>query len=58
MAQLLLQQGKVQRALEYFERAATLSRTEAEIVNALSYAEATRTQLQVGYSVLMTHDIC
>ena len=48
MAQLLLQQGKVQRALEYFERAATLSRTEPEIVNALSYAEATRTQLQVS----------
>ncbi|KAA8903020.1 hypothetical protein FN846DRAFT_954603 [Sphaerosporella brunnea] len=47
MAQLLLQQGKVHRALEYFERAAALSRTEAEIVNALSYAEATRTQLQV-----------
>ena len=47
MAQLLLQQGKVNRALEYFERAASLSRTEAEIVNALSYAEATRTQLQV-----------
>jgi len=47
MAQLLLQQGKVTRALEYFERAASLSRTEAEIINALSYAEATRTQLQV-----------
>ncbi|KAI5812366.1 hypothetical protein BZA77DRAFT_145862 [Pyronema omphalodes] len=47
MAQLLLQQGKVNRALEYFERAAALSRTEAEIINALSYAEATRTQLQV-----------
>jgi import receptor subunit TOM70 len=50
MAQLLLQQGKVTRALEYFERAASLSRTEAEIVNALSYAEATRTQLQVSLS--------
>ncbi|KAI9823192.1 MAG: TOM (translocase of outer membrane) complex component [Thelocarpon impressellum] len=47
MAQLLLQQGNVTEALEYFERAASLSRTEAEIVNALSYAEATRTQLQV-----------
>jgi import receptor subunit TOM70 len=49
MAQLLLQQGKVNRALEYFERAAALSRTEAEIINALSYAEATRTQLQVSF---------
>lgn len=47
MAQLLLQQGKVDGALQYFEQAARLARTEAEIVNALSYAEATRTQLQV-----------
>ncbi|KAI9048606.1 hypothetical protein LZ554_007438 [Drepanopeziza brunnea f. sp. 'monogermtubi'] len=47
MAQLLLQQGKVTEALKYFERAADLSRTEGEIVNALSYAEATRTQLEV-----------
>lgn len=47
MAQLLLQQGKVIDALKYFERAAELSRTEGEIVNALSYAEATRTQLEV-----------
>jgi import receptor subunit TOM70 len=49
MAQLLLQQGKVHQALEYFERAAALSRTEPEIVNAISYAEATRTQLQVRH---------
>jgi import receptor subunit TOM70 len=48
MAQLLLQQGKVTEALTYFERAAELSRTEGEIVNALSYAEATRTQLEVS----------
>lgn len=47
MAQLLLQQGKVTDALTYFERAAELARTEGEIVNALSYAEATRTQLEV-----------
>lgn len=47
MAQLLLQQGKVTDALTYFERAAELSRTEGEIINALSYAEATRTQLEV-----------
>lgn len=47
MAQLLLQQGKVNEALKYFERAAELSRTEGEIINALSYAEATRTQLEV-----------
>lgn len=55
MAQLLLQQGKVADALTYFERAAELSRTEGEIVNALSYAEATRTQLEVSfYSTLPT----
>lgn len=48
MAQLLLQQGKVTDALKYFEKAAELSRTEGEIVNALSYAEATRTQLEVS----------
>lgn len=47
MAQLLLQQGRVTEALTYFERAAELSRTAGEIVNALSYAEATRTQLEV-----------
>ncbi|ROT35527.1 import receptor [Sodiomyces alkalinus F11] len=47
MAQLLLQQGKVTEALKYFERAAELARTEGETVNALSYAEATRTQLLV-----------
>lgn len=47
MAQLLLQQGKVIDALKYFERAADLARTEGELVNALSYAEATRTQIAV-----------
>jgi len=57
MAQLLLQQGKVTEALTYFERAAELSRTEGEIVNALSYAEATRTQLEVQekYPQLRNH---
>ncbi|KAI9655245.1 MAG: TOM (translocase of outer membrane) complex component [Alyxoria varia] len=47
MAQLLLQQGKITEALKYFEQAAELSRTENEVVNALSYAEATRAQLEV-----------
>jgi import receptor subunit TOM70 len=47
MAQLLLQQGKVTEALNYFEHAAELARTEGELVNALSYAEATRTQIAV-----------
>ena len=47
MAQLLLQQGRTTDALEYFEKSAELARSEAEMVNALSYAEATRTQLEV-----------
>lgn len=47
MAQLLLQQGKVADALKYFSRAAELARTEGEVINAISYAEATRTQLEV-----------
>lgn len=46
-AQLLLQQGKITEALKYFERASELARTEGELVNALSYAEATRTQILV-----------
>jgi import receptor subunit TOM70 len=47
MAQLLLQQGKITEALTYFDRAAELSRTEGELVTALSYSEATRTQIRV-----------
>jgi import receptor subunit TOM70 len=48
MAQLLLHEGNVTEALKYFERAAALSRTLGEIINALQYAEATRTQLEVS----------
>jgi mitochondrial import receptor subunit TOM70 len=48
VAQLLLQQGKVAQALKYFERASELARTEAETVSAVSYAEATRAQLDVS----------
>ncbi|KAI5290703.1 TOM (translocase of outer membrane) complex component [Ascosphaera acerosa] len=47
LAQLLLQEGKVKEALEYFERASEMARTEAEVMNAISYAEATRAQLEV-----------
>lgn len=56
MAQLLLQQGKVTDALKYFEQAAELSRTEGEVVNALSYAEATRTQLEVSFVYYRLND--
>ncbi|KAK2747968.1 TOM (translocase of outer membrane) complex component [Myotisia sp. PD_48] len=47
LAQLLLQEGKVTQAVEYFERAAELARTEPEVIEAVSYAEATRAQLDV-----------
>lgn len=47
LAQLLLQEGKVPEALKYFERASEMARTEAEVINAISYAEATRAQLEV-----------
>ncbi|CCJ31312.1 unnamed protein product, partial [Pneumocystis jirovecii] len=47
IAQLLLQQGKIVDAIEYFDKSAQLARTESELVNALSYCEATKIQLQV-----------
>jgi mitochondrial import receptor subunit TOM70 len=47
MAQLVLHEGNTTEALTWFERAAELSRTLPEIINALQYAEATRTQLEV-----------
>jgi mitochondrial import receptor subunit TOM70 len=48
LAQLLLHEGNVVEALKCFERAAELSRTMGEVMNALQYAEATRTQLEVS----------
>lgn len=47
LSQFLLTQGKAKEALLYFEKSAEVARTEGEIINALSYAEATRTQLEV-----------
>ncbi|KAI9891516.1 MAG: TOM (translocase of outer membrane) complex component [Vezdaea aestivalis] len=47
LAQLLLQQNRVADAIKYFDRSVELARTEGEMVNAISYAEATRTQLEV-----------
>ncbi|KAL7420897.1 TOM (translocase of outer membrane) complex component [Cryptotrichosporon argae] len=46
VAQLSLQQGKLDEAVEWFEKAAKLARTEAEILNALSYSYAARAQQQ------------
>ncbi|GAA5839632.1 hypothetical protein JCM11251_003563 [Rhodosporidiobolus azoricus] len=45
LAQLLLQQNKVQDAVGMFERSAEMARTEPELVNALTYENATRAQL-------------
>lgn len=45
LAQLLLQQNKVHEAVDMFKRSAELARTEAELVNALTYENATRAQI-------------
>ena len=45
LAQLLLQQNKVQDAVGMFARSAELSRTEPELINALTYENATRAQI-------------
>lgn len=47
LAQFLLQQGKPEEALKYFEKSIDLARTEAELINAISYVEATRTQIKL-----------
>jgi hypothetical protein len=39
LAQLLLQEGRAPEALEYFDKAVELGRTEQELISALSYAE-------------------
>ncbi|BGP13028.1 hypothetical protein JCM10213_008019 [Rhodosporidiobolus nylandii] len=45
LAQLLLQQNKVEEAVGMFQRSAEMARTEPELVNALTYENATRAQL-------------
>lgn len=47
LAQLCLQQNKTEEALEFFQRNAEIARTDAERIQALSYAEAARTQLRI-----------
>ncbi|KAI9354773.1 hypothetical protein BD770DRAFT_347220 [Pilaira anomala] len=44
LAQILLEQGKPEEALKYYEMAINLARTEAELEHAISYVEATKTQ--------------
>ncbi|KAK0452993.1 ADP/ATP carrier receptor [Desarmillaria tabescens] len=46
LAQLSLQQGHLDKAVEYFIRQAELARTEPELINALTYQHATSSQLE------------
>jgi mitochondrial import receptor subunit TOM70 len=46
LAQILLQEGRAPEALEFFDRAVELARTEQELVSALSYAEVASPCLQ------------
>lgn len=45
LAQLSLQQGKIQEAISWFEKSAKLARTEVELTSALTYEHASRAQL-------------
>ncbi|KIY67018.1 mitochondrial outer membrane translocase receptor TOM70 [Cylindrobasidium torrendii FP15055 ss-10] len=44
LAQLSLQQGKIDEAVKYFEKQVELARTEPEVTGALTYEYATRSQ--------------
>ncbi|CEL60207.1 Mitochondrial import receptor subunit tom-70 OS=Neurospora crassa (strain ATCC 24698 / 74-OR23-1A / CBS 708,71 / DSM 1257 / FGSC 987) GN=tom-70 PE=2 SV=2 [Rhizoctonia solani AG-1 IB] len=46
LAQLSLQQGRVEEAIDMFNKHASIARTEAELVQALSYENASRSQLE------------
>ncbi|KAF7329236.1 ADP/ATP carrier receptor [Mycena kentingensis (nom. inval.)] len=46
LAQLTLQQGSIEKAVELFERQAELARSEPELVNALTYRYASESQLE------------
>ncbi|CAE6437418.1 unnamed protein product [Rhizoctonia solani] len=46
LAQLSLQQGRVEEAIDMFSKHASIARTEAELVQALSYENASRSQLE------------
>ncbi|KAI9496461.1 hypothetical protein BDB00DRAFT_869402 [Zychaea mexicana] len=46
LAQILLEQGKPEEALKYYETAIDLARTETEIEHAISYVEATKAQIR------------
>ncbi|KAK4689665.1 hypothetical protein P7C73_g431, partial [Tremellales sp. Uapishka_1] len=44
LAQLSLQQGKIDQAIMWFEKSAKLARTEPELINAITYEHASRAQ--------------
>ncbi|KAG2002581.1 ADP/ATP carrier receptor [Coprinopsis cinerea AmutBmut pab1-1] len=46
LAQLSLQQSKIEKAMEMFKKQTELARTEPELVNALTYQYATAAQLE------------
>lgn len=46
LAQLSLQQGRIDKAVEWFGKQAELARTEPELINALTYEYATRSQVE------------
>ncbi|KAE9394939.1 mitochondrial outer membrane translocase receptor TOM70 [Gymnopus androsaceus JB14] len=46
LAQLNLQQGRIEKAIEYFQKQADLARTETELINALSYQYASTAQIE------------
>ncbi|WWD07113.1 hypothetical protein V865_005210 [Kwoniella europaea PYCC6329] len=46
LAQLSLQQGKIDEAIKWFEKSAQLARTEGELVNAITYEHASKAQVQ------------
>ncbi|KAK3841973.1 MAG: hypothetical protein J3R72DRAFT_444134 [Linnemannia gamsii] len=45
LGQLFLQQGKIEKAIEYFEKSIDMARTEAELTSALGFREAANSQL-------------
>ncbi|KAI9250537.1 hypothetical protein BDA99DRAFT_445111 [Phascolomyces articulosus] len=49
LAQILLELGKADEALKYYETAIDLARTQPELEHAISYVEATKTQIRYIY---------
>ncbi|WVQ86257.1 hypothetical protein IAT38_008425 [Cryptococcus sp. DSM 104549] len=45
LAQLSLQQGRIDEAIGWFEKSAQLARTEGELVNAITYEHASKAQM-------------